>query len=941
MGASQPQEAHPENQDFSLPVPSSLSELREYCTSEKFNKLLEALFNIEDQNEKAKLVLQLKEWEAEQKSSFHPENNHIRLKELKQQATNPENQDQEAKRKILLEIGEIRTSIASELQQYEQTMNIMQRKVASVANSGSGRSNRAKRAGLVSKHAGKNVIENAPTDKFGNPLGTEYDLGVDGAFNEMEIIVFNICSINNTHASKAFAQKGFKYQWHNRFPPAKEMKSMLEREQVCQVWVISGGAQTISVEQVEIIRDFHKSGRSLYIWGDNLPLYVDANIILTALFGSELEMFGDVLGDHVVHLTSGDGEGKTDNKGFISHMITTGMQHLYEGITVASFDEKAIRTKGFSPLMWGSAGNLITIYREADEEGGAVMCDGAFTRLFYKVDDAGTIRYIINAACWLAIESVGSTPTFELPDDKELDEIENYEEAGAFSKGICSLTWDPIPVAYLSMMELADPERNTCDLVLNDPMGYGEKNVSIMGRNLYSKIAGETVLDMGKDPYLRRPVVGLLPAVSLKHSINRKLFTEELCRVFMGRKALYSQAQLLFVGVLDSVLDPCRVGNYDELIVDVVKFMLEESLTHFRSTPDFSDVGDKIPLIEAMQQYFTVSPELVMINRSFTTVCLIGRFLMARNLISAPDACVIARRSFYKFLISNTIQLAKQENKDQIASTLSDKINEICYQTWNKIPLSNSGRIMETLPNFIPCSYKAPMERFESQGGKIFNGASVTFVFIKLMQEDLCKWKVEQLIERFLKDPLFKNIWSGKDMDEGEVIAILNEIFKGFKVSESHAPVKIIPFATTLGPTVFSCSKCGFVFGDYKAEPTETNSELIKKARNAHFVEHFNSDINGYPTNSSSHYSLHRTIQTVMRENFPNETKLCPEMVSVVADRLRKVNKGNYFRAEIETVFPAVIESYLVCKAKGQEHAPAYIQFHDRLIAERKMLLNQ
>ena len=57
-----------------------------------------------------------------------------------------------------------------------------------------GRSNRAKRSCLVSSHARKNK-DRVVTDKHGNADGSEFDLGVDGAFKVFKIIVFQFYHI--------------------------------------------------------------------------------------------------------------------------------------------------------------------------------------------------------------------------------------------------------------------------------------------------------------------------------------------------------------------------------------------------------------------------------------------------------------------------------------------------------------------------------------------------------------------------------------------------------------------------------------------------------------------------------------------------------------------------------------------------------------------------
>ena len=61
----------------------------------------------------------------------------------------------------------------------------------------------------------------------------------------------------------------------------------------------------------------------------------------------------------------------------------------------------------------------------ADKKVGVVIADGAF-RLSYHEDKVGTIRYTINDACWLALESFPFNPF-----DEEFEE-ENYEEKNVF-----------------------------------------------------------------------------------------------------------------------------------------------------------------------------------------------------------------------------------------------------------------------------------------------------------------------------------------------------------------------------------------------------------------------------------------------------------------------------------------------------------------------------
>src|SRR3569832_835597 len=79
-----------------------------------------------------------------------------------------------------------------------------------------------------------------------------------------------------------------------------------------------------------------------------------------------------------------------------NHLLTTGLQHIYDGITIATI----AKTPSLSPLIYGSADNLVAAYY--DHDGKRAILDGGFTRLYLKWDTAGTARYVKNAAAWLA-----------------------------------------------------------------------------------------------------------------------------------------------------------------------------------------------------------------------------------------------------------------------------------------------------------------------------------------------------------------------------------------------------------------------------------------------------------------------------------------------------------------------------------------------------------
>ena len=254
-------------------------------------------------------------------------------------------------------------------------------------------------------------------DTHGNAQGNQYDLAVDGAFNGQTVLILDQNGNTLEDTKAALAQKGLAVVIYpgGLTPTPTELRAALAKS--CQLWLQSGDHALLTDEHLAAIREFFDAGHGVYIWGDNDPYYVDANRVAQALIPG-LRMEGDLAGNVVVGLQSG-----SEEKDFVGlrrgHLITTGIEQLYEGVTIATIqftpgqsrnaalydrtvqsgDRHPALPKGFTPLLYGSAGNLVTVAYEAG--GKRLVMDGGFTRLAVSWDDAGTARYVKNAAAWL------------------------------------------------------------------------------------------------------------------------------------------------------------------------------------------------------------------------------------------------------------------------------------------------------------------------------------------------------------------------------------------------------------------------------------------------------------------------------------------------------------------------------------------------------------
>lgn len=234
-------------------------------------------------------------------------------------------------------------------------------------------------------------------DRWGNAQGNQHDLAVDGAFKGQTVAVLHLyvdSTFDFSLPKAALEEKGFStYRWISAPPSPEELAKSLEKSS--QLWVISGSANLLTPAHVDVIKKFYDAGHGVYIWGDNEPYYTDANIVAKALLGETAQMKGDLMGDKTVGML---GYPSTSSGIKPNHLLSTGLENIYEGITIATIDAN-YAAAGLEPLIYGSAGNLVAAYY--DRNGKRAILDGGFTRLYMKWDTAGTARYVKNAASWL------------------------------------------------------------------------------------------------------------------------------------------------------------------------------------------------------------------------------------------------------------------------------------------------------------------------------------------------------------------------------------------------------------------------------------------------------------------------------------------------------------------------------------------------------------
>jgi hypothetical protein len=232
----------------------------------------------------------------------------------------------------------------------------------------------------------------------GNEERQEYDLGKDGAFNDFSVLVgcfyYEIPASWDRNAGKALAQKGFRVTFtKDERDFIHQLKSKENNFDV--TWIISSSSSTLSAEEqkdfISAVLNFHRSGRGLFIYGDNDPWYLHANWILPEIAGTRL--VGNTPGQRVL----GYGNGKVPGEFDAENLIFAGINYLFEGITICYPESEGKLTH----LATSSDGKPCISFMESTPEHGRVLVDNGFTKLYLQWDGAGQARYVVNGTVYL------------------------------------------------------------------------------------------------------------------------------------------------------------------------------------------------------------------------------------------------------------------------------------------------------------------------------------------------------------------------------------------------------------------------------------------------------------------------------------------------------------------------------------------------------------
>ena len=229
-----------------------------------------------------------------------------------------------------------------------------------------------------------------------NPVGTNFDLVAENELKGKKLHVYNKTDGGVYYSSTTtqwLQEKGFEVT------VSENPRHFLETVQKPDViWVISGCHSSQDLQPFcQKVCDLYREGTGLFIWADNDPLFVEANLLLKELIGQGFELMGSYDGQKRLHPSKTPGIGEFD----ANHKIATGFVFIDEGVTICFPNKEIPELKAFA-YNTSSDKKAMALYAEASKNTGAIWIDTGFTKLSEDIADSEqTRRYVTNVSAYL------------------------------------------------------------------------------------------------------------------------------------------------------------------------------------------------------------------------------------------------------------------------------------------------------------------------------------------------------------------------------------------------------------------------------------------------------------------------------------------------------------------------------------------------------------
>lgn len=506
----------------------------------------------------------------------------------------------------------------------------------------------------------------------------------------------------------------------------------------------------------------------------------------------------------------------------------------------------------------------------------------------------------------------------ELVDNSDMEEYENILDYENSPEIYCVIHMDNGPLV-LWLKQYNDIEYTTNDFCMNFPLAHFPKLSSCLVSNSVCGHCAPCYLKYKNESIYREPIDGYIP-VNWEGRNNIKFSFKVLCEIFGGNKML-SHLKMLLLSIVDDFEGKWLEHKHQKYIID-------QLLNNIVSTDTLSEEGNKTKLINCIA--IVSENEQNLLRQPLSAVLRILKFAALYTNKSKQQILCMLQKRFAYYMIEMYCNLIKYSNN---VSSSSEDIERIIFESFCGIPTQNKYRSINIYSSDInelakTLDHKPLVTQLCDIIGTPITDIITENILVNILWH-LSTIKVHErpltIYMNFMQNSkFFKKI----GIVDGDHTDIYNHIYDkkfGRYVKSSSEGGFTPSYALYNGrnscPSKFWFGRKLLVPQQYLNKYVNISelSEILRKS----LVSEMQIYGSYYPTSTSRHVMLHKTVATVLEDHFKNENDYRIEMLIECFNIFRNT-KGEYGNIYHESLWRSVsyaIKDFLKIRKYGPDYA--------------------
>lgn len=398
-----------------------------------------------------------------------------------------------------------------------------------------------------------------------------------------------------------------------------------------------------------------------------------------------------------------------------------------------------------------------------------------------------------------------------------------------------------------------DPSFNTGDHALTFPLSITNREMQCP--DFVGVESGQELVRSGQD-LSRQPIAGMIPFLNIRRPEVREYMYQELCRLFTANRDMKVVWRLFFAFLWHLSCREFSSGPVSRNLRDACRWMMDQIMDLHHTTPNFSEIGDKIPLRQALGPFIGL-PEFQ--QYECAGCILIFEVVYHFQLDGKPlDGGVkYLRERMMRDLVQRLLALLKKGGE------IRGALERALFEFRCGVPTMGTGRLVDG------SGLRLLLE--ELGLGKLWRGhvddipklmpEHITVVLASFLGDrHWANYRAETLFAEFLQNGVFASTVQG-DLDTERVVEMVNQRFEDMYTIPYQPPPR---FVTPFGASVMEDERNGVSFiPEDSVESLSVLSERVRATRAEYFRNLYHTEETA-PTATSSAFHLHKAIHCAL-----------------------------------------------------------------------------